>query len=93
MIIKRIEPFQCAKVVGTIYAILGFIVGLLFTLFARMGAGALGTLPFGGAIFGIGAVVLVPLVYGCIGFIMSLIMAAIFNLAAKWMGGLEIQVE
>jgi hypothetical protein len=93
MIIKRIEPFQCAKVVGTIYAILGFIVGLLFTLFALMGAGALGTLPFGGAIFGIGAVVLVPLVYGCIGFIMSLIMAAIFNLAAKWMGGLEIQVE
>lgn len=91
MIIKRIEPLQCAKVAGTLYALLGFIIGLLFTLFALGGIGA-GTLPFG-AVFGIGAVILLPLLYGCFGFIMSLIMAAFYNLVAGWVGGLEIQVE
>ncbi|HEV8600055.1 MAG TPA: hypothetical protein VGQ69_11890 [Gemmatimonadales bacterium] len=91
MFIKRIEPVQCAKMAGTLYALLGFIIGLIFSLFALTGGAAAG-LPFGAA-FGIGAVILLPLLYGCIGFIMSLIMAAFYNLVAGWVGGLEIQVE
>jgi len=91
MFIKRIEPVQCAKMAGTLYALLGFIVGLIFSLFALTG-GAMVGLPFGAA-FGIGAVILLPLLYGCLGFIMALIMAAIYNLVAGWIGGLEIQVE
>ena len=91
MRIKRIEPVQCAKMVGTLYALLGFIIGLIFSLFALTG-GAMAGLPFGAA-FGVGAVILFPLLYGCIGFIMSLIMAPFYNLVAGWIGGLEIQVE
>jgi hypothetical protein len=91
MFIKRIEPVQCAKMAGTLYALLGFIIGIIFSLFALTGGAAAG-LPFGTA-FGIGAVILLPLLYGCIGFIMSLIMAAFYNLVAGWIGGLEIQVE
>jgi hypothetical protein len=91
MVIKRIEPLQLAKVAGTLYALLGFIIGLLFTLFALGGIG-LSTLPFGAA-FGIGAVILLPLLYGCFGFIMSLIMAAFYNLVAGWVGGIVLQVE
>jgi hypothetical protein len=93
MIIKRIEPFPCAKLAGTLYAILGFLIGIIFSLFALGGAGMMGALPFGGAMFGIGAIIILPLVYGCIGFVAVLIMASVYNLAAKWVGGLEIQVE
>ena len=91
MIIMRIEPFQCAKVMGTVYAILGFIFGILFSLFALVGTGSSG-LPFGAA-FGIGAIILMPLIYGCIGFIGMLIVAALYNQAAKWVGGIVIQTE
>ena len=93
MIVKRIEPFQCAKMAGTVYAILGFIAGLLFSLFAMMGSGLIGDFPLGGAIFGVGAVILLPIVYGCMGFVAGLIMSAIYNLAAKWVGGVALQVE
>lgn len=93
MLVKRIEPLQCAKMAGTVYAILGFIGGLLFSLFALMGTGLIGDLPLGGAMFGIGAVILLPIVYGCIGFVAGLIMAAIFNLAANWVGGIALEVE
>jgi hypothetical protein len=93
MVIKRIEPLSCAKMVGTLYAILGFIVGTLFSLFALGGANALGVLPFGGALFGVGAVILLPLLYGCAGFIIALIMASFYNLVAGWVGGIEFQAE
>ena len=93
MIIKRVEPFSCAKLAGTLYAILGFLIGILFSLFALGGAGLMGTLPFGGAMFGVGAIIILPLVYGCIGFVAMLVMASLYNLAAKWVGGVEIQVE
>jgi len=62
--------------------------GLFLSLFSLMGAGAAA-----GAIFGIGAVILLPLLYGIIGFVVTLIGAWIYNAAAKRVGGIEIQTE
>ena len=93
MIIRRVEPGSAAKVAGVLYALLGLIAGIIFTLAGLAGLGALQSgSPFG-VIFGVGAIVILPILYGCIGFVVMFISAAFFNLAAKWVGGLEVQAE
>jgi len=41
-------------------------------------------------IFGAGAIIILPIFYGCIMFIGALIQAALYNVAAKWTGGVEV---
>ena len=92
MVIKRIDPYQCAKVGGALYAFLGFLFGVLFALLAGMAGSAFSAVPFAGS-FGLAAIIVLPLLYGIIGFIMCLIMAALYNLIAKWVGGIQLEVE
>jgi hypothetical protein len=40
-----------------------------------------------------GAIILAPIFYGCIGFVMTLIMAALFNVAAGIVGGVEVEAR
>ena len=44
-------------------------------------------------LFGAGAVVILPIVYGCIGFVGGLIMAPLYNLVAKVVGGIEVELS
>ena len=41
--------------------------------------------------FGMG--VLMPVIYGVMGFILGVIGAAVYNLVARWIGGIELEVE
>ena len=45
---------------------------------------------FAGPLVGAGAIVIMPIFYGVFMFVMGLIQAALYNLAAKWTGGLEV---
>jgi len=96
MVIRRIDPFQAGKVCGTLYAFLGLIFGLLFAALGGMMTSSLGDgttgIPFVGG-FGMAAIIILPLLYGIIGFIMTIIMAALYNLVAGWVGGLKFDVE
>ena len=46
-----------------------------------------------GALFGVGAIILLPIFYGCMAFVMTLIQAALFNVAARMTGGVEIEAR
>jgi hypothetical protein len=92
MVIKRVEPVSAAKIAGVLYALMGLLLALLFAAIGSMAGGlAQSYLPFAGV--GVAAIIILPIVYGCIGFVMTLIMAALYNLVAGWVGGLEIQAE
>lgn len=94
MIIRRIEPMSCAKVGGTLYALLGLIIGICFTLASMVGFGALGLSGSSmGTLFGVGAIILLPILYGVLGFIFMYITAALFNVAVKFAGGLVLEVD
>ena len=41
--------------------------------------------------FGMG--ILMPVIYGVMGFIGGVIGAAVYNLDARWIGGIELEVE
>ncbi len=94
MIVKRIGPMSVAKITGALYALIGFIIGAIVSAVSMIG-GALGGSDAGmmGMIFGAAAVILLPLLYGCMGFVMTLIGASLFNLAAGWVGGVELETE
>jgi hypothetical protein len=92
MVINRIAPLSLAKISGTLYAALGVIFGAFFSLFATVGAAAGGGNSMFPAIFGVGAIVLFPIFYGCIGFVGSLVGAWLYNLLAGMVGGIELDV-
>ena len=98
MVVKRVGALSLAKVVSLIYALLGLFFGALFSLITMAGAmsdssefGEFGALA--GLAFGIGAVVFLPIFYGVLGFIFSLLMAGLYNLIAGVIGGVEIDVS
>ncbi len=100
MIIKRVAPLSAAKIAGTLYLILGFIIGAFVSLFALIGAAFSSSIEphnptafAGSAQIGVGSIVIFPILYGAIGFIGSLIAAALYNVLARAVGGIRIEVE
>lgn len=92
-VVKRVGIFSVGKVVGALYALVGLIAGGVISLFSLAGAAASGIdqgLP--GLIFGAGAVVIIPLLYGAIGLIGGIIIGALYNLIASMIGGVEVEI-
>jgi hypothetical protein len=82
-----------AKVLGLLYGCMGLLFAPLFLLIGLAGslAGQDRMMPFAG-IFGVGFALMMPVIYGVMGFIFGALFAFIYNLAAKWMGGIEVEV-
>jgi hypothetical protein len=101
MILKRVGVFSLAKILGTLYALLGLIVGGFFTIFAVLGisleaaSGSSGAGPSGfeGMVFGVMGLFFFPIMYGVMGFIGGLIMGILFNVVVGLVGGLELTLE
>ena len=95
MVVKRVVPMSVAKVSAALYAILGLIFGGIISVISFAGQALAPDSDDGGMLgmmFGAAAVVLLPLLYACFGFIMSLLMAALYNLVSGWVGGIEVDV-
>lgn len=95
MVIKRIGPLSCAKIVGTLHLFLGLVVGGAISLIAV--AGGFGTdapeIAGIGAIIGLGSIVFFPVLYGCIGFVTALVGAWLYNLMSGFVGGVQMDVQ
>jgi hypothetical protein len=92
MVINRVGPLSSAKVVGLLYAIIGLVFGAIISLIAAMGNFGHGGVA-GGPFLGVAAVVFAPVAYGIMGFVMTLIMAALYIALAKLVGGVEIDLR
>ncbi|HEX7787375.1 MAG TPA: hypothetical protein VF653_14240 [Methylomirabilota bacterium] len=92
MIVNRVGPLSCAKIVGLLYAIVGLVMGGVISLIA----GTLGFAPGrdpANPLFGIAAVVFFPIAYGVAGFVTTLIGAWLYNGLAGLVGGVEIDLR
>ena len=94
MIVRRVGPLALAKISGLLYGIMGLIFGAIFSL-VSMTAAAFGGKDAGpfGVLFGVGAIIALPIFYGLLGFLAGLIGAGLYNLIAGWMGGVELEVQ
>jgi hypothetical protein len=84
-----IAPIRTGIVLGVLYGLLGLIAAPFLLLAVVLGSKAGAPAAFGGVFFAI----LFPVLYAAAGFIVGIIAAAIYNLVAKWTGGLEFDVR
>jgi hypothetical protein len=42
---------------------------------------------------GIGAIIIFPILYGCIGFVATLVAAWLYNVVAGLVGGIEMEIQ
>ena len=96
MELKSVGVLSCAKLMGIMYAFMGLIFGAFVSLASLAGVamnqqqGGPQLLP---ALFGAGAIVALPIFYGILGAIGGMISAAIYNLIAGFIGGIEMNFE
>lgn len=93
--IKKIGILSMAKVQAIISIILGFIIGIIYAM-AMVIAGAVSGSGAFGAMTGLLALLSIigfPIIYGIAGFVFGIITAAIYNLVAGWIGGIEIELK
>jgi hypothetical protein len=98
--LRHVAVVQLALVLAVLYALAGVLIGLVWWLvlspimLAAMKS-SMGAAQGMGALTGMGifAVIAFPIFYGIVGFIAGLIYAALYNLAARWTGGVEMTFE
>lgn len=90
--IQSVGVLSAAKILGLIEGALGLIFMPFFILFAVLGMAAGGKASVFGGVAGIVIAVFVPILYAALGFITGAIGALLYNLFAKWVGGIEVEV-
>ena len=98
MEIKRVGVLSAAKIIGGVYLGIGLIFGAISACFGLITfAGLISETDaelagFGAGLF-LAGLCLWPLFYGIIGFIGGAIAAAIYNVVAGFIGGLELEIS
>jgi hypothetical protein len=87
--LKRIEPIKLGAVLGVTYCLIGFFVAIV-VLFAQnyLTLSAIGIPGQSGV-----AALTIPIAYGVGAFVLGAIVAQVYNIVAKWTGGIEITLE
>lgn len=97
MIIKRVGILSVAKIQAAIMAVFGLIIGVIYGLFFMMFGAIMmsqsGGSGMGGVLAGLLLMVGIPIMYGLIGFVAGAIGALIYNVAAGFAGGIELELE
>lgn len=92
-VVKSVGVMSVAKIMGATYGCLALIFAPFIVILGLAGSFAgHDKLPFAG-IFGIVFALILPLIYGVMGFVLGAIGAFLYNLIAKWMGGFELELE
>jgi hypothetical protein len=102
MVIRRIGVWSVARLYGAMSASAGLLLGCLFAIASTLGgfagamrdsAGAGAGFGMLGMMFGVGAIVFLPLLYGVLGVVTGALAAALYNLFAGMFGGIELETE
>lgn len=100
MVIRRFGIWSVAKLYGALLAAMGLLIGAIVALASMIGGASGG---FGAdapasagplaMMFGVGAIIFLPVFYGVLGVVMGAIMAGLYNLVAGLIGGIEMETE
>lgn len=97
MIIRRIGVLSAAKMGGILGVAIGLFAGVMMFFIGSMGgmAGMAKAQSGAGWMAGMGlmAIIAMPIMYGVFMFIAAAIQAVIYNFAARFVGGVQIETE
>ena len=91
--IKRFAPLQLGKMLAVLYGIMGLLFVPFFLIMSAVATQMPPEQRVGMMAFGVGFALLMPVMYAAMGFVFGALGALIYNLVAKWIGGIEVEVE
>ncbi len=91
--IRRIEPLPLGKISAILYGIMGLLAVPVFLVMVAASSQLPAEQRIGMMAFGLGFAVLSPLIYAAMGFVVGALGALIYNGIARWIGGIEVEVE
>jgi hypothetical protein len=90
--LKNLDILSTGFIGAVVNAFLGLIAGLVVAVVSFTPAWI--ALPFArGPLTGVLAIVVLPLVYGVVGFVSGVVLATLYNLAARLVGGVKLLLE
>ena len=100
MELKSVGIWSCGKIMGAMYFLFGLLLGGFMAMISVLGVAidqqqgnAAGNPAAAFAAMGVVSVIVIPIIYGVIGLIGGIISAAIYNLLAGMLGGIEMNLE
>ena len=95
MVVKRVGVASVAKIYGAISATMGLVFGCILALASLVGAGMADSAESAilGPIFGVGAIIAMPIFYGIMGLLGGALAAVLYNVFAGMVGGVSVEVE
>jgi hypothetical protein len=95
--IKKFEPLSVMRIAAIVYAAIGFLEGAMFSFIFSM---VPFTSPNGqhiprafGVLFGGFSIIFFPIIFAVIGAIGGGLGAVMYNVSARYVGGIEVEVE
>jgi hypothetical protein len=83
--IRKFGVLQTAKVVAVLYALMGLVFVPVFLIVSMYSPDKGGP--------GTGFALLMPILYGVLGFVLTAISCAIYNIVAGLVGGIEVELD
>ena len=83
--IRRFGIAQTAKVLGVFYDLAGLLLVPIFLVVGRYAPDESG--------LGAGFAIAIPIIYAVLGFVVTAIGCAIYDLVAGWVGGIEVELD
>jgi hypothetical protein len=96
LVVRRIGASSLAKVLGTLYGAVGLVGGAIFSVAVLLGLMRHSGSPPSDLIsmlFGAGAVIVFPILYGLVGFLSGLLIAWHYNILAELHGGVVFETR
>jgi hypothetical protein len=95
--IRRFDLISVMKIAAICYALLGLIEGaifaLVFSIVPLAGPESPNFPKFFGVFFGFGALILFPILFAVMGAIGGALGAVVYNLSARFVGGIQVEVD
>jgi hypothetical protein len=95
--IKRLEPVSVMRISALAYGVLGLLEGVVFGVFLFLapvvGPNSRTSPRVFGPVLGVLAIIFLPILFAAMGAIMGGLSAVTYNLAAKYVGGIQVEVE
>jgi hypothetical protein len=101
MTVKRIGVLSLAKMQGVVMAVVGLMIGLIYgsilmilsAVMMSSGERGAGSAAAGGVVGGLAIMILMPIFYAVLGFGIGALSAFVYNIAARSIGGVELELE
>ncbi|MBN1792722.1 hypothetical protein JW826_03490 [Candidatus Woesearchaeota archaeon] len=91
VVVKRVGVWSFARIETLLMAFMGLIFGLVVALLKLSGSAEVMMSGVPELELGYAAILILPFMYGFMGFIAGVIGAAVYNLFASWVGGVELE--